>query len=75
MNLEGFATKGERIFAYKLPCLFLSSISNLLAEIKAISIPAKKAENKTEQIIMRDVFSITASKKQKKCFSSYSGWA
>jgi hypothetical protein len=46
-----------------------------LAEIKAISIPAKKAENKTEQIIMRDVFSINASKKQKKCFSSYSGWA
>jgi type I restriction-modification system DNA methylase subunit len=72
MNFDGFAIKGDKILAYILPCLFLSSMSNLLAEINAISIPAKKAENKIEQIIMRDVFSITASKKQKKCFSSYS---
>ena len=44
INLEGVFTKGDNIFAEKLPCLFLSSILNLFAEINAISIPEKKAQ-------------------------------
>lgn len=52
INLEGLLTNGDKIFADKLPCLFFNSMSSLLAEIKAISIPAKNAENKIEQIIM-----------------------
>lgn len=44
INLEGVFTKGDKILAEKLPCLFLSSIRNLLAEINAISIPEKNAQ-------------------------------
>ena len=52
INFEGLLTKGESIFAEKLPCLFRNSMSNLLAEINAISIPEKNAEIKILKIII-----------------------
>jgi hypothetical protein len=52
INLEGLFTKLERILAVKLPCLLFNSINNLLDDIKAISVPAKKAENKILMIMI-----------------------
>lgn len=52
MNLEGSFRYHESIFALQTPCLFWSSIRNLFAEMKAISIPEKNAENKSVIKIM-----------------------
>ena len=46
IKLAGFCIKLERILAEKSPCFFSNSIFKRLAEIKAISIPEKKAEKK-----------------------------
>jgi hypothetical protein len=53
INQAGFFEKKDRIFALQSPLLLSSSIFNLLAEIKAISIPEKKAEKVRERIIKR----------------------
>lgn len=57
INLEGFFVNRDSTFARKSSCFFAISIWILLAEIKAISIPEKKAEKNKEAIIMTMVIS------------------
>jgi hypothetical protein len=52
MNLEGFLVSLVRITAKKPSCFFSISMWILLAEIKAISIPEKNAENTKDKIMM-----------------------
>ena len=49
INQAGLSLKYERIFAPISPLLLSNSIFNLFEEIKAISIPEKKAEHKREK--------------------------
>lgn len=60
MNFDGLFVRRVNTFAKKSFCFFSISIWILFAEIKAISIPEKKAENTKESIIMiMDVSTVT----------------
>ena len=48
INQEGFFKNLDKILSDVWPCLLLSSICSLSAEIKAISTPEKKAESTNE---------------------------
>ena len=54
---DGLSKKGERIRALNSPRFFISSRCNLLDATKAISMPEKKAENKSEKSIIRRLLS------------------
>ena len=54
INFEGLLTKFDNILAVTLPCLLFNSIKSLFEDIKAISVPAKKAENKILDNIMTE---------------------
>ena len=51
MKCAGRSINLEIIMPLRLPCFFFSSILNLLALMKAISYPAKKAMNKRHKTI------------------------
>ena len=51
MNIDGFLMNLEKILPDSFPCFPCSSICNLLAERKAISIPEKEKEKIKERII------------------------
>jgi hypothetical protein len=53
INLDGFLVSLVRTLAKIPSCFFSISMCILLAEIKAISIPEKKAEKTREKIIIR----------------------
>jgi hypothetical protein len=53
INFEGFAVRSVNIFARNPSCFFSISIWILFAEIKAISIPEKKAENNSDKMITK----------------------
>lgn len=53
INLDGFSVSRVKTFARKPFCFFSISIWILLADIKAISIPEKKAENNRQQMMIR----------------------
>jgi hypothetical protein len=53
INQAGFFEKNDKIFALHSPFLLSNSIFNLLAEINAISIPEKKAENVRDRKIKK----------------------
>ncbi len=56
MNSPGLLVKNEIILEPKAPCFLSSSIRSLLDEIKAISIPEKKAEKRIETNMIARLF-------------------
>ena len=59
INLEGFLVSNVNTFDKNPSCFFSISIWILLAEIKAISIPEKKAENSNEtRMILMDASTV-----------------
>ena len=53
INFDGFFVSMVKTLAKKPSCFFSISIWILLADIKAISIPEKKAENSRDSTIIR----------------------